>query len=178
MVIVVIIVMILLTVFTTITTYLHFTRFKLKFPFKDTMEKVGLPIVAFEQKGKPIYFLIDSGADNSVLNTSALAKLDYIELEGGRNVYGIDGNQVQTSFVGVKFFSQNHSFVETFQVFDVAGLDNVNNEMLMLPTGTHFSYYHICHRKLWLFANGINIKLMLQNNSSNLHVRSHLYTIF
>ena len=28
----------------------------------------------------------------------------------------------------------------------------------MLPTGTHFSYYHICHRKLWLFANGINME--------------------
>jgi len=22
-------------------------------------------------------------------------------------------------------------------------------------TGTHFNYFHICHRKLWLFANGI-----------------------
>lgn len=28
----------------------------------------------------------------------------------------------------------------------------------MIPTGTHFSYYHICHRKLWLFANGINME--------------------
>ncbi len=25
-------------------------------------------------------------------------------------------------------------------------------------TGTHFAYYHICHRKLWLFANGINME--------------------
>ena len=28
----------------------------------------------------------------------------------------------------------------------------------MTPTGTHFNYYHICHRKLWLFANGINME--------------------
>ena len=28
----------------------------------------------------------------------------------------------------------------------------------MLPTGTHFNYYHICRRKLWLFANGINME--------------------
>lgn len=26
------------------------------------------------------------------------------------------------------------------------------------PTGTHFNYYHICRRKLWLFANGINME--------------------
>ncbi|MDP3912199.1 MAG: CRISPR-associated protein Cas4 [Bacteroidota bacterium] len=28
----------------------------------------------------------------------------------------------------------------------------------MLTTGTHFNYYLICHRKLWLFANGINME--------------------
>ena len=28
----------------------------------------------------------------------------------------------------------------------------------MQVTGTHFSYYFICHRKLWLFANGINME--------------------
>lgn len=28
----------------------------------------------------------------------------------------------------------------------------------MNPTGTHFNYYHVCKRKLWLFANGINME--------------------
>jgi CRISPR-associated exonuclease Cas4 len=28
----------------------------------------------------------------------------------------------------------------------------------MRTTGTHFAYYHICHRKLWLYANGINME--------------------
>ncbi len=28
----------------------------------------------------------------------------------------------------------------------------------MTPTGTHFNYFQICHRKLWLFANGINME--------------------
>jgi CRISPR-associated exonuclease Cas4 len=28
----------------------------------------------------------------------------------------------------------------------------------MLTTGTHFNYYLICHRKLWLFASGINME--------------------
>jgi len=28
----------------------------------------------------------------------------------------------------------------------------------MTPTGTHFNYYQICHRKLWLFANGISME--------------------
>lgn len=28
----------------------------------------------------------------------------------------------------------------------------------MIPSGTYFNYYLICHRKLWLFANGINME--------------------
>lgn len=28
----------------------------------------------------------------------------------------------------------------------------------MTVTGTHFNYYLICHRKLWLFANGISME--------------------
>ncbi|MEN0003492.1 MAG: Dna2/Cas4 domain-containing protein, partial [Bacteroidota bacterium] len=25
-------------------------------------------------------------------------------------------------------------------------------------TGTHITYYHLCHRKLWLFAHGLNME--------------------
>ena len=28
----------------------------------------------------------------------------------------------------------------------------------MQITGTHINYYFICHRKLWLFANGIQME--------------------
>ncbi|MBP8993607.1 MAG: CRISPR-associated protein Cas4, partial [Bacteroidales bacterium] len=28
----------------------------------------------------------------------------------------------------------------------------------MIMTGTHFNYYQVCKRKLWLFANGINME--------------------
>lgn len=29
---------------------------------------------------------------------------------------------------------------------------------MMSLTGTHFNYYQVCKRKLWLFANGINME--------------------
>ncbi len=28
----------------------------------------------------------------------------------------------------------------------------------MHPTGTHIQYLHLCHRKLWLFANGLSME--------------------
>jgi len=30
--------------------------------------------------------------------------------------------------------------------------------MTSYTTGTQIAYYHLCHRKLWLFANGINME--------------------
>ena len=33
----------------------------------------------------------------------------------------------------------------------------ISNKFMFL-TATHINYYHICHRKLWLFANGINME--------------------
>ena len=30
--------------------------------------------------------------------------------------------------------------------------------IFMQITATHINYYHICKRKLWLFANGINME--------------------
>ena len=31
-------------------------------------------------------------------------------------------------------------------------------DAFMIVTGTHFNYYQLCHRKLWLFANSINME--------------------
>lgn len=37
-------------------------------------------------------------------------------------------------------------------------LKTINPFQPMQTTGTHFNYYQVCHRKLWLFANGINFE--------------------
>lgn len=34
----------------------------------------------------------------------------------------------------------------------------MEHNLPMHPTGTHIQYLHICHRKLWLFANGLNME--------------------
>ena len=31
----------------------------------------------------------------------------------------------------------------------------------MRITSTHFNYYQVCKRKLWFFANGINMELCM-----------------
>ena len=37
-------------------------------------------------------------------------------------------------------------------------IEKLFNTNAMRITGTHFNYYRICHRKLWLFANGVQME--------------------
>lgn len=45
----------------------------------------------------------------------------------------------------------------------------------MTPTGTHFNYYQLCHRKLWLFANGINMERNLMVKTRKNQKKSEVY---
>lgn len=46
----------------------------------------------------------------------------------------------------------------------------------MVTTATHINYYHICHRKLWLFANGINMEHTLDTVTEGKLIGENTYT--
>ena len=46
-------------------------------------------------------------------------------------------------------------FISSGRGFDIEPLPFF---LPMQITGTHFNYFQVCHRKLWLFANGINME--------------------
>ena len=60
--------------------HLYLKRRKFKFSFEDTMGKADLPIVSFTQNNKCFKFLIDSGASISLLNSTSLSNIEFIEL--------------------------------------------------------------------------------------------------
>lgn len=156
--------MTVLTIISCTIVILYYKRYRFKFPFEDTMGSVRLPIVSFEQNGKHFNFIIDSGADASVINTSSLAELDYKELEGNRFVYGINGEQVQISYIGMRLFYQNHEFIEIFQVMDATGLDNIKQahgiEVAGILGSAFLKRYGflIDYKKLKAYTNGKELK--------------------
>ena len=46
----------------------------------------------------------------------------------------------------------------------------------MTITGTHFNYYLVCHRKLWLFANGISMEHTSDLVTEGRLIHEHSYT--
>lgn len=45
----------------------------------------------------------------------------------------------------------------------------------MHPTGTHIAYLHLCHRKLWLFANGLNMEHTSELVAEGKFIDEHSY---
>ena len=100
---------------------------EIKISFKDTIDKTGLPIVSFSQNDKHFDFIIDTGAEYSVINSNSLESLKYIELEGNGVVYGIEGNEKETTSIGVVLYIDDKEFTEVFQITNVPGMEVVNN---------------------------------------------------
>lgn len=50
-----------------------------------------------------------------------------------------------------------------------------SNGNLLKLTGTEFSYYHICHRKLWLFSHGIQMEQESDNVLLGKLLHEHSY---
>ena len=99
---------------------------KIKVSFKDTMDKTGLPIVSFTQNDKHFEFIIDTGAEYSIVNSNSLKDLCYVELDESGVIYGIEGNKKETSSIGVVLYIDNYEFTEVFQIVDVSGIDMIN----------------------------------------------------
>ena len=53
---------------------------EIKISFKDTIDKTGLPIVSFSQNDKHFDFIIDTGAEYSVINSNSLKDLYYVRI--------------------------------------------------------------------------------------------------
>lgn len=97
--------------------------------FRESLDLAGLPVITFNQGKKKFNFLFDTGATNSVINSSMLEKIKYTELEGYQcEVYGMEGNAQQVSMVTINF-KRDLEFSDDFQVVDMSSaFDSVKAE--------------------------------------------------
>ena len=90
---------------------------------------VGLPIVTFYQGDRKYNFLLDTGANLSVINQATLENIEYTLLEKTGNLYGVDGINREVSFATVDLVYKSNSYTEEFQVLDMQNtIDQVKAE--------------------------------------------------
>lgn len=97
--------------------------------FREAIDLVGLPIVTFYQGDRKYNFLLDTGANLSVINQATLENIEHTLLEKTSNLYGVDGINREVSFATVDLVYKSNSYTEEFQVLDMQNtIDQVKAE--------------------------------------------------
>ena len=91
-----------------------------KISFRETMNLAGLPIFTFRQGENKLNFFLDTGAFSSIIDSRALDKLQYTELEGKSVGYGIDGKEHSMSRVGIVLTYKDKDYSDAFRVLDMS----------------------------------------------------------
>lgn len=97
--------------------------------FREAIDLVGLPIVTFYQGDRKYNFLLDTGANLSVINQATLENIEHTLLEKTGNLYGVDGINREVSFATIDLVYKSNSYTEEFQVLDMQNtIDQVKAE--------------------------------------------------
>lgn len=87
-------------------------------------EEFGIPLIKVRNNNQDLYFVVDTGASYSTLNTNSLSNIEYNPLNINGNLFGIDGNLIDVSYISCEFFIENTSFIHNFQILDLSNMIN------------------------------------------------------
>lgn len=90
--------------------------------FKETLDLCDLPIVTFMHNTQKINFLLDTGANSSVIDAEFLKKpgLKYIESDFKGGVCGMEGNFIDAYYINMHITYKEKDYEEWFQVLDMS----------------------------------------------------------
>lgn len=86
--------------------------------FREAIDLVGLPIVTFTIGDRKLHFILDTGANKSVINKKIADKLG-IPTEDTSKVVGLEGKVQECSFITLDIQYKGTPYRERFQVLDM-----------------------------------------------------------
>lgn len=97
-----------------------FNKKKSEMSFAEAINLTGLPIVTFIQGENKLNFLLDSGANRSVISADYIKAIKHTPTGEECKIFGMEGNAVETYFTTVPFTYKGRSYTEDFQVVDLS----------------------------------------------------------
>ena len=102
-----------------------------KISFKESLDLTDLPVITFIYGPEKLHFLLDSGANKSVLDERVFNTLNIPLKEdvASMPMYGIEGTPTETKICSMTISYKEQDFTSDFCVIDLsAAFDNVKNE--------------------------------------------------
>ena len=127
--------------------------------FQKIYTKTKLPIIDVELNNTIHYFVIDTGANTNVLNSSIAATLPLEYTSSNEKVLGLNGSQHSSNETNLTFFINTHEYTDTFSIIDIdAVLERIKHESGITVTGLlgtpflnkYHAVLHLSHNSLQL----------------------------
>lgn len=111
-------------------------------PFNSVYEESGLPIVTLSSNDKEFNFLVDTGANLSLINITHLDDFNYTRMSGQGTIFGMEGNVQKVEYVKIKLSHEKNDFDVEFQVVNMDSafnkIERVHGVLIHGVLGTEF----------------------------------------
>lgn len=92
-----------------------------KVSFKEALDLCDLPVITFINNGIKLNFILDTGANKSVISYDAFKlPIKYDRSYKSGIVFGMDCNVKEVSYISMDISYKNKVFNDTFQVLDMS----------------------------------------------------------
>ena len=91
-----------------------------KMSFRESMDLCELPIVTFINNNKKLNFLLDTGASGSIIDSNALEGLSFTKLDKIGDIFGMEGNKQEVTFISMSLNYKGKTYDDEFQVMDMS----------------------------------------------------------
>lgn len=88
------------------------------------IECLKTPIITVHNNNKILNFIVDTGANYSLITKTGLQNLKYTVSEKTGTMYGITGETTEVSYINMPFTFNKKKLEETFQVAEISALES------------------------------------------------------
>ena len=88
--------------------------------FKESLDLAELPVVTFYQGKQKINFLLDTGANNCIIDSNFLGSIKHEMLNLKTNLYGLEGNKQESQLCTIKMSYKDREYEYTYIVQDMS----------------------------------------------------------
>lgn len=89
--------------------------------FKESLDLAELPVVTFYQGDRKINFLLDTGSNNCIIDSSFLKNIHHTLVNQKTNLYGLEGNAQKAGVCVIKMSYKNREYEYPYIVQDMSG---------------------------------------------------------
>lgn len=90
-----------------------------KISFKESLDLVDLPIITFKVGNEKLNFMLDSGANLSVINETILPNIEHILTNKIGTIFGMEGNIQKVRYAKLTLQYKNSIYTDEMQVLNM-----------------------------------------------------------